>query len=143
MRTAGELLRIWSGRLSMQGRGITKPSKAARNLTKLLVEKLSQLDSAEGIHVGTKSDGHLVRFIRTGTGEALAETAHDLPAKHSWLAKSAIVNPGELPPTRNVWSAAGLQAKSEVDGLVCANVFGLRWSRNSWPGWNALRFVPH
>ena len=42
-------------------------------------------------------------------------------------------------PTRNVWSAALSQAKNESDGLVCANVFGLCWSRSSWPGWNALR----
>ena len=30
--------------------------------------------------------------------------------------------------TRNVWSAALSQAKSESDRLVCANVFGLCWS---------------
>jgi hypothetical protein len=28
----------------------------------------------------------------------------------------------------NVWSAASPQAKSEDDGLVCANVYGLYWS---------------
>lgn len=28
-------------------------------------------------------------------------------------------------------------------GMVCANVFGLCWSRNSGPRWNALRSVPH
>jgi hypothetical protein len=33
-----------------------------------------------------------------------------------------------LPPIRNVWSAAVLQAKSERDMLVCANVSGLCWS---------------
>jgi hypothetical protein len=48
-----------------------------------------------------------------------------------------------LPPNRNVWSAAFPQAKTESDVLVCANVFGLRWSRGSGPGWNALRSVPH
>src|SRR5438445_5810403 len=31
-------------------------------------------------------------------------------------------------PTRNVWSAALSQAKNENDRVVCANVFGLRWS---------------
>jgi len=31
----------------------------------------------------------------------------------------------DLVATRNVWSAAVLQAKSEDDGLVCANVSGL------------------
>jgi hypothetical protein len=30
--------------------------------------------------------------------------------------------------TSNVWSAGLLQAKSEDDGLVCANVYGLDWS---------------
>ena len=29
---------------------------------------------------------------------------------------------------RNVWSAAGLQAKNVEWQLVCANVFGLEWS---------------
>jgi len=29
---------------------------------------------------------------------------------------------------RNVWSAALSQAKNETDRMVCANVFGLRWS---------------
>jgi len=33
--------------------------------------------------------------------------------------------PSVLPANRNVWSAAVLQAKSEDDGLVCANVSGL------------------
>jgi hypothetical protein len=31
---------------------------------------------------------------------------------------------GRVVATRNVWSAALLQAKSESGGLVCANVFG-------------------
>jgi hypothetical protein len=34
--------------------------------------------------------------------------------------------------TRNVWSAAFLQAKNEDDGMVCANVFGLFVSSGSW-----------
>src|SRR5664280_2616397 len=29
---------------------------------------------------------------------------------------------------RNVWSATVSQAKNESDRLVCANVYGLRWS---------------
>ena len=33
-----------------------------------------------------------------------------------------------LPVNRNVWSAALSQAKNESDRMVCANVFGLRWS---------------
>jgi hypothetical protein len=31
--------------------------------------------------------------------------------------------------SRNVWSAAELQAKNEEWQLVCANVFGLEWSQ--------------
>jgi hypothetical protein len=34
-------------------------------------------------------------------------------------------------------------SENESDRLACANVFGLCWSRNSGPGWNALRSVPH
>ena len=30
---------------------------------------------------------------------------------------------------RHVWSAALLQAKNESDRMVCANVFGLGWSK--------------
>ena len=29
---------------------------------------------------------------------------------------------------QHVWSAASSQAKNESDRMVCANVFGLRWS---------------
>ena len=35
---------------------------------------------------------------------------------------------GVLSAIRNVWSAALSQAKNEGDTLVCANVYGLRWS---------------
>src|SRR2546426_4365192 len=33
-----------------------------------------------------------------------------------------------MTPNKNVWSAALSQAKNENDRVVCANVFGLRWS---------------
>src|ERR1700676_4931054 len=39
--------------------------------------------------------------------------------------------------TRNVWSAAVLQAKNESGVLVCANVSGLCWSKT--PGLNGMR----
>ena len=39
--------------------------------------------------------------------------------------------PAVNPAIRNVWSAALLQAKSEDDGLVCANVSGLCVSHSS------------
>jgi hypothetical protein len=35
---------------------------------------------------------------------------------------------GRITATRNVWSAAVSQAKSESDRLVCANVYGHRQS---------------
>jgi len=39
-----------------------------------------------------------------------------------------ITVPGGWWAIRNVWSAAVLQAKYEIDVLVCANVSGLCWS---------------
>jgi hypothetical protein len=41
----------------------------------------------------------------------------------------AFGRPGPHSSYRNVWSAAELQAKNEHWQLVCANVFGLQWSR--------------
>jgi hypothetical protein len=38
---------------------------------------------------------------------------------------------------RNVWSAAPSQAKKDL-GLVCANVYGLRWSEKA-PGQDGMR----
>jgi hypothetical protein len=70
MPTAGELLRIYKLRMAMQEAGTTKPSEAARQLTKLLVEKLSQIDSAEEIEIDTNE--HLAKFMRVTKGETLA-----------------------------------------------------------------------
>ena len=43
-----------------------------------------------------------------------------------------------LSANRNVWSAASSQAKNESDRMVCANVFGLRWSTKH-PGLDGMR----
>ncbi len=70
MTTAGQLLKIYKIKMGMQEDGITKPSDAGRQLTKLLVEKLSQLDSTEEIEIATNEN--LVKFRRVATGETLA-----------------------------------------------------------------------
>jgi hypothetical protein len=71
MATAGELLRIYEIRMAMQEDGTTKPSEAGRQLTKLLVEKLSQIDSTEQIEINN-NDENLAKFIRVATGETIA-----------------------------------------------------------------------
>ena len=48
----------------------------------------------------------------------------------------------ELRTTRNVWSAALPQAKSEVTGWSAQMYSAFVGVRCSWPGWNALRSVP-
>lgn len=42
-----------------------------------------------------------------------------------------------------VWSAAGLQAKSEADIWVCANVFGLWWSQRLLAMMESARSLPY
>jgi hypothetical protein len=69
MTTAGQLLKIYKIKMGMQEDGIAKPSDAGRQLTELLVEKLSQLDSTEEIEIATNE--HLVKFNRVATGETL------------------------------------------------------------------------
>lgn len=44
---------------------------------------------------------------------------------------------------RYVWSAAGLQAKSELTFVVCANVFGLSWSQQLLAMMESARFLPY
>lgn len=75
--SADRLLGIWKLRKAMQDRGTTKPSEAGRNLTSLLVDKLSELNGAEQIEIDTDSHANLVRFIRAATGEIIAEIAYD------------------------------------------------------------------
>ena len=71
---AGALLKIYSLRIGMQEEGTTLPSQYGRNLTRLLVEKLSQLDSSEEIEIVTSENGELpAKFVRVATEEVLAE----------------------------------------------------------------------
>jgi len=44
---------------------------------------------------------------------------------------------------RYVWSAAELQAETEDDGLVCANVFGLWWSLQLRAMMDSARSLPY
>jgi len=48
-----------------------------------------------------------------------------------------------IPPYRYVWSAAELQAKTENDNLVCANVFGLCWSQRLLAMMDSARSLPY
>jgi len=72
--SAGALLKIWSLKKGMHEDGTTHPSESGRRLARLLVEKLSQLDSSEAIEiVAAKNDQLPAKFVRTATGEVLAE----------------------------------------------------------------------
>jgi hypothetical protein len=73
MTTAGELLNIYKLRMAMQEDGTTNPSEAGRTLTRLLVERLSQLDGAEEIEIDANE--HSATFKRVATGETLATAA--------------------------------------------------------------------
>jgi hypothetical protein len=44
---------------------------------------------------------------------------------------------------RYVWSAAELQARTEKDNLVCANVFGLCWSQQLLAMMDSARSLPY
>ena len=77
---AGALLEIYSLRMGMQEHGTTHPSQYGRNLARLLVEKLSQLDSSEEIEIVTSENGKLpAKFVRAVTGEVLAEVQDTVP----------------------------------------------------------------
>jgi hypothetical protein len=71
---AGALLKNYSLKKAMHEDGVTHPSEYGRNLIRLLVEKLSQLDSSEEIDIVTAENGGLpAKFVRVATGEVLAE----------------------------------------------------------------------
>jgi hypothetical protein len=71
--TAEELLNIMSVRLSMQEDGITKPRPSVVLATKQLVEKLSVLSPTEGVEITYTLEPFHARYIRSQTGEVLAE----------------------------------------------------------------------
>ena len=70
--TVGKLLTDIKLRLEMQQEGITNPAIQVKEATQRLVDKLSELDSAEEIRV-ICGDGSLVSYVRHLTGEVLAE----------------------------------------------------------------------
>src|SRR5712691_4053503 len=58
--------------------------------------------------------------------EVKAMSARNYSPVSACAAELTILN--DCSANRNVWSAALSQAKNESDRMVCANVFGLRWS---------------
>jgi hypothetical protein len=71
--------------------------------------------------------------------------SHEFPRLIHSLFRDTSQTPGGLKraryrsrANRNVWSAALSQAKNESDRMVCANVFGLRWSTKA-PGLDGMR----
>lgn len=71
--TSSELLRIMSLRLSMIRSGMTRPLPVVAAATELLVERLSALAADEEILVVCTKDPLFAQYIRSSTGEMLAE----------------------------------------------------------------------
>jgi len=72
MVNAGQLLSIYTTRLSMQERGVTNPSAHVKALTRQLVERLSAVEDSEGIEIQISDER--TRFVRVSSGEVLAES---------------------------------------------------------------------
>jgi hypothetical protein len=70
--TAGELLEIFTTRLTMQEDGATNPDDSIKVVTKELVEKLTLLSSQEKIDIIT-GKGNIGKYVHSATGEVLAE----------------------------------------------------------------------
>jgi hypothetical protein len=61
----------------------------------------------------------------TSTASAYLEVISEIDRRYrGWK----VVRQPRMKSYRNVWSAAALQAKNVQWQLVCANVFGLKWS---------------
>lgn len=71
--TSSELLKIMSMRLAMLESGVTNPHPSAAAATRLLVERLSSLPHDEAVQIACTEDPLHARYIRTSTGEVLAE----------------------------------------------------------------------
>jgi len=69
---AGELFETMKYRLQMQNEGITNPPSSVKAATEVLVEKLASIDATESIEVSF-GNGTKVKYIRSSTGEVLAE----------------------------------------------------------------------
>ena len=82
---AQALLNIMSVRLRMQTEGITNPHPAVQAATKQLVQKLSELAPDENIDIALHTGAAFAQYIRTATGEVLAEiseaVAHEIDAQ--------------------------------------------------------------
>jgi hypothetical protein len=70
---AQALLNIMSVRLQMQTEGTTNPHPAVQAATKQLVQRLSELGPDEQIHIAVHAGAAFAQYIRTATGEVLAE----------------------------------------------------------------------
>jgi len=71
--TSSELLSIMSLRLSMLRSGVTRPLPVVAAETELLVERLSALAADEEIRIVCTDDPLFAQYIRSSTGEVLAE----------------------------------------------------------------------
>jgi hypothetical protein len=69
---AGELLETMTVRLKMLMEGTINPSDSVKAATRVLVEKLSAIDPSEDVEIYKKTSS-LVEYIRSSTGEVLAE----------------------------------------------------------------------
>ena len=70
--TAGELLEIFTTRLTMQEDGVTNPDDSIKVVTKELVEKLTLLGPKEKIDIIT-DERDIGKYVHSATGEVLAE----------------------------------------------------------------------
>lgn len=71
--TAEALLNIMSVRLSIQVSGRTKPHPSVALATRELVQKLSALAPGERVEISYTLEPLHVRYVRSQTGEVLAE----------------------------------------------------------------------
>ena len=71
--TAQALLSIMSVRLQMQATGVINPHPNVQAATKQLFQKLSALAPDENIHIALHTGTAFAQYIRTATGEVLAE----------------------------------------------------------------------
>lgn len=71
--TAEALLNVMAIRLVMQESGTTKPHASVVRATQQLVEKLAALAPSEKVDISYSLEPLHVRYVRSRTGEVLAE----------------------------------------------------------------------
>jgi NAD(P)-dependent dehydrogenase (short-subunit alcohol dehydrogenase family) len=131
-RRAGRIIQVTSiaGRIGSAGRA---PYAAAKFGVEGLSESLSKEIGPLGVKVTiVEPGGRRVGIISPTIKTSGHEEASRPPVRSALGNAQGLTNPGFF-ANRNVWSAALSQAKNESDRIVCANVFGLRWSISSWP----------